>query len=735
MRADEEGFMHPLINLDLCTHCDQCRQTCPVNRSASVANFSGSQHPKAYAAWNRNPGVRLKSSSGGVFTALANATIDRGGVVFGAALDESLVVNHVGVHDTKGICKLRGSKYVQSYISKRIYLQVKDHLTQNRQVLFTGTPCQVAGLHAAVGGGHDKLLTCDLICHGVPSPTLFKKYLAHQSKPTNPIVDVNFREKTFGWTRFSVCLEFSNHKKKVTPLTDDLYMQIYLRDIALRQACYSCPFATLPRRADITLGDFWGVKKRFPALDPDDLGTSLVLVNSEAGEASLLACSTAISLSEVPLDAAIESNSRLVKPAQIREKRKAFYRDLMSMPFDKASKNFGANTIATKLRSNRNRIMNAIRRNLPAAGKADRKTNVKIITFHFATNYGAVLQAYALQRAIEKLGHSVEIIDFVPILYRTKKLASGLARCFSLVKASGVIDEQIKEARIESFRKLNLRLTRRYGTSSELRLHPPAGDVYICGSDQVWNPSMTLRGEGGPTGVYFLDFGSADTARIAYAASFGCDEYPEELIEIVKPMLKRFNAISVRENTGRKIVQLAGRDDVQIMPDPTLLLTRREYDALHDARTTKHITTVSYIIHPKQNHARRILSLLTKEFGHEVVELASSRHSSIGIDGWLSAIANARFVVTNSFHGVVFSLIYRRPFAALPVEGVGASMNDRLLTLLEPMGLSNRILKDGDVGHLRKLINESIDWSSIDQSIEFSRNLAMNYLENSLKYH
>ena len=292
---------------------------------------------------------------------------------------------------------------------------------------------------------------------------------------------------------------------------------------------------------------------------------------------------------------------------------------------------------------------------------------IGILTFHWATNYGAVLQAYALQSFLTKLGHDVRIIDYQPLTYEKRFFQCFKTKRPWLIKKNLI--EFYKEQPFIAFRKKYLKLTTRYHSLQELKGNPPECDVYICGSDQIWNPSFTKGGEGQPTTSYFLDFGNKKTIRIAYAVSFGCTEYQEEIKRIVSPVLTKFNAISVRENSGCEIVRNMGVDNVSLMPDPTLLLTAQAYNEISDGSMPHQPFNFFYAIQDRQLAIEKMENYFRHKFPERVISTRAFKYSMIDLRQWLSLIKAARSVVTNSFHGIVFSIIYRKPFIAVPVEG------------------------------------------------------------------
>ena len=239
------------------------------------------RYPIAYAARGRDEEIRKESSSGGVFCLLAKEVIRRGGVVFGAGFDEHWEVAHSYIEKTEDIRRFMGSKYVQSRVGDT-YREAEAFLEQGRLVLYSGTPCQIYGLKAYLGKDSECLLTVDMVCHGVPSRKVWRDYLVYRAKGRQ-ITSVNFRDKTEGWGKSSLKIDFENGESYRECLQKDLYLQGFVQDIYLRPSCYECKFKGIKRDTDITLADFWGCERLLPEMF-DDRGTSLVLLQSERGE-------------------------------------------------------------------------------------------------------------------------------------------------------------------------------------------------------------------------------------------------------------------------------------------------------------------------------------------------------------------------------------------------------------------------------------------------------------------
>lgn len=334
MVEDREGFLYPQVDITICVDCGICNKVCPMTSEPGTG-----EEPLAFAVWHKNTAIRTESSSGGVFNALMVSTLSQNGIVFGAAFDDSLLLCHQAVSSEAESIKLRGSKYLQSRIGSS-YQEAKDFLKQGRRVLFSGTPCQIAGLYSYLGRDDENLLTCDLVCHGVPSPKVFALYVAAMEQRHGAKVEkVAFRQKAQGWKKFSVVWSFDNKTEYCKVFSVEPYMIGFLKNIDLRPSCHSCRFSRLPRVADITLGDFWGVGTHHPEWD-DDKGTSLILVQTEKGKRGLEACRNSLVIHEADFHMAKSSNPCIcgfVPPAELRS---AFFNDLERLSFEKVMKKY-----------------------------------------------------------------------------------------------------------------------------------------------------------------------------------------------------------------------------------------------------------------------------------------------------------------------------------------------------------------------------------------------------------
>ncbi len=313
LQRDREGFLYPTCNESLCIQCGLCRKRCAMKTPTPQSD------PRAFAAWHRDPKVRTASTSGGVFTALAQAMLTRRGTVYGAAFDAQLNVCHQRAEALESIAKMRGSKYVQSDLRDTFNRVQRD--LQTRSVLFTGTPCQCAALAATFNGRQpDGLILCDIVCHGTPSPKIWR---AHLEALGPHIRDYKFRSKIKGWHTHTEEVTYENGQSDHLSARSQLLRQLFYLNLTLRPSCYSCPFATQKRISDLTMGDFWGIQKSHPEWD-SPMGVSLVLTQTAKGHALLKLCDT-LELHEVALQDSLQPH--LKAPAPMPQDRASFWRD------------------------------------------------------------------------------------------------------------------------------------------------------------------------------------------------------------------------------------------------------------------------------------------------------------------------------------------------------------------------------------------------------------------------
>lgn len=321
MVEDEEGFLYPQINNERCINCGLCSKVCPqLKKNKEIDN----EYPKAFAMRSKNNEELSKSSSGGIFSVIADYVFENDGVVFGAAYDDELNVNHIKAENRKELEPLRSSKYVQSNIGET-YKETETLLKEGRIVFFTGTPCQIAGLNSFLIKEYDNLITCDLVCHGVPSQKLFHTYIEYLSKKFNSrVVKYNFRSKEKnGWGLFSKVETEDGKIRYINPDFDPYYSN-FLESTIYRLNCYQCHYTTYNRVSNITLADYWGISGIQPSFYREE-GNSLILINDKKGEQIFEKITDKIEYIQTDLEKAANHNKNLIRPSKYSNERQKIY--------------------------------------------------------------------------------------------------------------------------------------------------------------------------------------------------------------------------------------------------------------------------------------------------------------------------------------------------------------------------------------------------------------------------
>ena len=347
MEETREGFLFPQIDPAQCINCGRCSRVCPVTAPLPPMD----NQPTAYAAHAADPQLRASGSSGGIFATLAQHILSLGGVVVACATtDDCRQAEHILVTKPEDLPKVMGSKYLQSsaFVS---FDHIRQHLSENTPVLFCGTPCQTAGLKSLLRDTDtSNLYTIDLICHGVASPLVWRKYLTQlEADMGSKAVSVQFRNKKHGWKKFSLSILFQNGAEFSEVISKNLYLSGFIGDYFLRTSCYNCQNKGNHHSADITLGDFWGLSAVLPELD-NDLGTSLVLINTEAGAQLFSAVSDSISVTKTDMAAALQSNPNYYRSSSKTKLRAAFMRRLHRKPIHILLQDFCGTNLISKLR-------------------------------------------------------------------------------------------------------------------------------------------------------------------------------------------------------------------------------------------------------------------------------------------------------------------------------------------------------------------------------------------------
>lgn len=325
MIEDEEGFKYPKIDKEKCINCGACYKICP-----NVKKDETNTIKEAYGVKHKNENERITSRSGGVFIALSDYVLKQGGIIYGAELKEDFTVIHSRAENKKQRDKFKGSKYIQSDM-KDIIKKVQQDLKENRKVLFSGTPCQVAAVKSCVSKkDQENLYTCDLICHGVPSNKIFREFLKYIEKISGKTIkNFNFRDKRFGWESHYETAIFDDN----TEMTTQYFRNLFYGHNILRPSCYECNYANIHRPADITIADFWGIENVAPEF-MDEKGVSLVIINNDKGKEWFEEVKDNLHTIYCSVEDCVKYTYTLNQPTPVAETRDEFWQDYNNKDFN-----------------------------------------------------------------------------------------------------------------------------------------------------------------------------------------------------------------------------------------------------------------------------------------------------------------------------------------------------------------------------------------------------------------
>lgn len=689
MVENSEGFLFPHINESTCIHCGQCLAVCPVHK----VEYQNLNEPECYAAC-ANDDIRMDSSSGGIFTLAAQYILDQNGYVCGAAYTDNFEkVEHILISDESELSCLRGSKYVQSDMGQN-YRKIQEILKDGKLVLFTGCPCQVAGLYKFLGHEYDNLFTIDLVCHGVPSPKVFRRFVQQRKKEYGPIKYLSFRDKrAYGWT-VSTLINFDNGETYKKYRTDSSYMKSFLELMSLRKSCGNCPFAHIPRMGDLTIADFWNIDKYNKEYD-DKKGTSMVLINNERGRHLFDLIRWKMILCEkVPLDFAKKNNAQLYASSKLHPRRKRFFSILDLYDIDKAI-DYGIN----------------------------RRFDIGYVGWWYGLNYGSALTNYALHETLAEMGKTVLMLEWPTWEKATWPIPDSHTRRFAR-------------------RHYDISMRQTYDNLDHFNYHC---ESFILGSDQLWN-YYSVKENGN---YFFLDFVHPGKRKIAYATSFGHSTsfFPKERQLEISEYLQQFTAISVREKDGVDICRdTFGVHAVQTL-DPVFICSPSAYEkAINDAEASeKEPYILGYILNPteeKRNallRASRKLQLPLKvildgqenyDKNYKAMNLNDAVLGTVGVEDWLYYFENAQFILTDSYHGLCFSLIFHKNFICFGNRLRGMS---RFNTLIEITKLDDHMLLNPQDDSIDDLLYRVIDYNAVEQRLDVEKRRSREWLKNALE--
>lgn len=675
MEPDAGGFSVPKIDREKCIHCGKCVSGCPTQ-----IDFRAEFRKQRCYAVQAKEEYLLEGSSGGVFPALAELVVSQGGYVAGAVFAEDFTVRHVVSNSRDDIRRMYGSKYVQSDLMG-IYREIRELLEAGKAVLFTGCACQVAALKAYLGRDYETLYSADVVCHGVPSPGIWQERVRDFHAKYGDIREIRFRDKRhLGW-RSGLYVECSDGREYTG--SDDIYMKSFSNNWILRDCCYSCEFKA-EAYSDLTLGDFWGInvlEKEF-----GEKGASCVIINTGRGR-------------KLYRQLAGMLEREQVFPA----KEAALFNPCMERPVED------------------NRMHHLLMQKIGEGMDLRQACEEAYTGLHFniamvslwGSNYGNAITNYALYHTLEKRG-SVIAVDTGVSRPRDKFLAFAKAH---YLMASELFP---------------------YGEFGKLAEH---SDTFLVGSDQVWNYSYTMESD---WGYYFqLGFVGENRKKISYASSFGMrglepprEEYGE--------YYRKFSAVSVREESGiRGCLSNYGVEAVQVL-DPVFLLKAEEYeDLLPEQPMEEEPYVLAYLLSPlieKREYCER----LSRELGnmkiiyiidnfqggrnlyHYILQ-SDNVKVELAVEEWLSYLHDAQYIVTDSFHGTCFALIFQKRFVSFVNRET-----DRFDFFKKVPGLNGRIMQVTANEEL-PLADKEVDYKSVGRFLDVERERSLSWLDAALQ--
>lgn len=602
---------------------------------------------KAYIVQSKNKDLMNKSSSGGAFAELARYVLDQNGVVFGCMMErveKGFDVIHICINKKEDLYKLQGSKYVQSTLGKTIK-QAKDFLDNGIKVLFSGTPCQIAALKAFLKCDYENLLTMDMSCTGTPSLKIFNDYINFlENKYKRKISGFEFRNKEkMGWKCGNALITFDDSSQIIIPVDKSSYLSLFLSKKIQNKSCQNCIYNGLKRVSDITVADAWGIDKEFPELlniFNADNGISLVLANSQKGNKIFELLKSNLMYTSVNIYNMIKYNNPLMKKPEVTP-------DLNFLSEYQKHGYYAVEKLFKKVQKRQRRhqfIIKFLPTFIKKWIKANRKTDCILLTMFGYPNYGSLLTAYALQKTIENLGYDSKIIKYCD-LYGYNK----------------------------DFAKKYLKLTKRCNIYSEYKSLNKLSKTFILGSDNLINYK-----DGNITDVAhsLLNFITSSNKKMMIAGSIGSWDgttKTEEDSKYIKYLLSKFDYVSTREEHGKNVLKNIFDCNADWINDPVLFLDKQEYiDLAKNVKNDYDGKIMEYVLYPDEEK-QGIVNYYKEKLNKKVVKFMANTQNvnkytkceNKKVENWLSAIINSDLIITDSFHCVLYSLIFNKRFICI----------------------------------------------------------------------
>lgn len=688
MHMDANGFQKPIVDLETCINCNKCIKSCHVlYRPANDAS-----EPIVYAFQGQDK-IRQQSTSGGVFYYLAKKVLDNHGIVFGASWSKALTVAHRSIERIEDIHFLQHSKYIQSDIGI-CFQEAERFLKQGRKVLFSGTPCQIAGLKAYLGKDYENLLTVDLLCQYVPSTGYWQKYLQDNFNQEQ-IKEITFRAASGGWKGDYHKITFSNDTECAQTSENDYWQKGYHPRLFMNDTCEHCRYADYPRIGDITIGDYWD-KKGKKDWD-DDRGTSEVILNTLKGRKVFASIQEeAKKCEQQPIETTYWNR---IKGKYLKHPEQGHFLELlMQRGFNHA---------------------------VDAA--LNKKFSIGLVGDWAVENYGANITYYALYSVLhDQMEKDVLMIERPGSAWWEPKKPPTLFMELPYPKYAVYPYTNDKAGMYQ------------------LNDHC---DTFILGSDQLWNiPVYNAFSQ-----FADLHWVNNDHRKIAYATSFGNDflQGTKNEIQMLDRNLNRFDAISVREQSGIEILKENFHISGTWVLDPVFLCQKEKYEELALRGGAREREKEEYLFSYMLDINAEKVAILKKAALEKNVNLVvatdaaknSKTESSIwqiplvtdlNEEEWLAYFIHAKYIVTDSFHGMCMAIIFHRPFIAILNSARGAA---RFYSLLSLLGLEDHLiinLKQAE-NEIQRLSADATDWGRVDQILIRERKRSLVWLQKAMQ--
>ena len=678
MGTDEDGFYKPLLNADKCIDCHKCDNICPLN-GVKTENV----HTPSLYVFNNNSADEKLSATAGAFQILAKHFIRTGGKVAGAAWGENWRCEHILVDNEEDLKRLYKSKYVQSFMGD-VFKQIKAELEKGTKILFSGVPCQIAGLYAFLGKAYDNLYTVGLLCNNAPSAKHFHDFLQEMYGIAN-IADVDFRAKDKNCETTQMILRIKLQNGTVFDheiWSDGSYYQAFVNRMLVGKHCENCAFAHLPRIEDFTIGDIWGAEKvddRFRGLKSQS-----VLINSPKGkELFNIIKENVTDMAPIPLQILINMHPVLQQKWPAHPSRDRAFDLLKKFPFQKACDQILHNQF-----------------------------DVGIVGVPTNPNFGGGLTYLALKWAVEDMGKTCLMISppGSDLPWLPKRITNFKQNPYKNYELACYPSK-------EAMRELNYRC-----------------DMFLIGSDQLYSthfPNVGIYGE-------MQEFPSLDWVwdskkKSAYSASFGKDELicPQDMKNRMRYFLRKFDCFSVRERSAADLCKREFDMNVDFVLDPVFICDKKHWgDLISIGNKVNGIVTYVLDMNEEKQHIIDDVASFFKMPVHNIADATGKGEEAPLMEDWLAAFASADFIITDSFHGTCFATIFNKPFivVANPNRGIAR------FRILEEFGLENRLLNTYNDFHEKKAdLLKPVEWSSVNSKIDALKKSSLEFLQNAIQ--